>query len=87
MRTSVFVAVVLLVAGAAGCLSAAPLSRKGAGQADILTVFLSDRSARQLGVGPGALLEISPHVDGPWTTVRIARVYRPVLYPSDLSRR
>ena len=85
MWTVALAAIVLLLA-AAGGLSAAPLPGTEAGHAEI-PVFLSDQSARELGVGPGDLLESSPHVAGPWTPVRVARVYRPVLYPSELARR
>jgi putative ABC transport system permease protein len=49
-------------------------------------VFLSDRGARQLGVRVGDTLELAPGPAGPWQAARVARVYRPVRYPTDVGR-
>lgn len=48
---------------------------------------MSELSARRLGLREGNLLEISASATGPWRTVRLARVYRPALYPSELALR
>ncbi len=69
----------VLLLGAGGVLHAAP--------ADIPGLYLSDRASRELGVGVGDLLEVSTHVAGPWGVFRVARVYRPVLYPSEVPQR
>ncbi len=55
--------------------------------ASIPGVSLSERSARLLGVRPGDMPELSASPAGPWTAVRVERVYRPVLYPSELAMR
>jgi putative ABC transport system permease protein len=87
MRTTLVAAAVLLLVGAAGALSAAPPPGTPTAPGAPPAVFLSDRSARTLGVGPGDLLDLSLHVGGPWKAVRVSRVYRPVLYPSELPLR
>jgi putative ABC transport system permease protein len=53
---------------------------------DAWPVFLSDRAARRLGVGPGDVLELALRPTGPWRTARVARVYRPVRYPTEVGR-
>jgi len=50
-------------------------------------IAMSERSARQLGLHEGAILEIAAGATGPWLRVRLARVYRPTLYPSELALR
>lgn len=49
-------------------------------------VFLSDRAARRLGVGPGDLLELALRPTGPWRAARVAQVYRPLRYPTEVGR-
>jgi len=49
-------------------------------------VFLSERAASRLGVGPGAPIEIALSPAGPWRTGRVAQVYRPVRYPTEVGR-
>ncbi len=49
-------------------------------------VFLSDRAARQLGVRVGDTLELALGPAGPWQAARVAQVYRPVRYPTDVGR-
>ncbi len=54
---------------------------------DLPGIALSERSARRLGLREGDLLEISASPTGPWRTIRVAHVYRPTLYPSELALR
>jgi putative ABC transport system permease protein len=49
-------------------------------------VFLSDRAARRLGVAVGDVLEVAVQPAGPWHAVRVAGVYRPRRYPTDVGR-
>lgn len=49
-------------------------------------VFLSERAARQLDVRIGDALEVALAPAGPWQRVRVAQVYRPVRYPTDVGR-
>ncbi|HLW59372.1 MAG TPA: ABC transporter permease [bacterium] len=49
-------------------------------------VSLSDRAAHRLGVGLGDRLEIAVLPTGPWQSARVARIYRPVRYPTDVGR-
>lgn len=49
-------------------------------------VFFSDRAARQLGVHVGDPVELARGPVGPWQAARVAQVYRPVRYPTDVSR-
>lgn len=49
-------------------------------------VFLSERAAHRLGLGPGARLEIALHPTGPWQPAAVTRVYRPVRYPTEVGR-
>jgi ABC-type lipoprotein release transport system permease subunit len=50
-------------------------------------VFLSDWAAGRLGVREGDLVQIAASPTGPWRTVRVERVYRPALYPTELALR
>jgi len=47
---------------------------------------LADRSARLLGVRAGDLIDLGTAASGPWRTFRIAHVYRPAEYPTEISR-
>jgi putative ABC transport system permease protein len=76
-------ALALWVGGLAGASWSQPASATSDG---IWPAFLSDRAARRLGVGPGDLLEIALRATGPWRTVRVVQVYRPVRYPTDVGR-
>jgi len=49
-------------------------------------VFLSDLAARRLGVGPGARIDLAVGPAGPWRPARVARVYRPARYPTELGQ-
>lgn len=49
-------------------------------------VFVSERTAHRLGVGPGDLVELALRPTGPWRTARVARVYRPARYPTEVGR-
>jgi ABC-type lipoprotein release transport system permease subunit len=53
---------------------------------DVWPVFLSDRAAHRLGVGPGDLVELALQPSGPWRRARVAQVYRPVRYPTEVGR-
>ena len=52
----------------------------------IWPVFLSDSAARRLGVRAGDTLELGLGPDGPWHAARVAQVYRPRRYPTDVGR-
>ncbi len=49
-------------------------------------VALTDRSAKILGVHPGDRIELSATAAGPWRTFRVAAVYQPSVYPTEISR-
>ena len=49
-------------------------------------VFLSERAAHRLGIGPEDHVEIALRPTGPWRAARVALVYRPVRYPTDVGR-
>jgi ABC-type lipoprotein release transport system permease subunit len=53
----------------------------------VIDIAVSDRTARALGVGPGDIVELGTTAAGPWRRVRVARVYRPLLYPTDVADR
>jgi ABC-type lipoprotein release transport system permease subunit len=50
-------------------------------------IAMSERSARRLHVREGDVLTIAASPSGPGRLVRIARVYRPRLYPTDVADR
>ncbi len=50
-------------------------------------VAVSDRTARALGISAGDLIDVAPTAAGPWRRVRIAHVYRPLLYPTEVADR
>lgn len=50
-------------------------------------VAVSDRTARALGVSAGDLIEVGRTAAGPWRSARIAQVYRPLLYPTEVADR
>jgi putative ABC transport system permease protein len=50
-------------------------------------VAVSDRTAKTLGVAAGDVIEIAPTAAGPWRRVRVAQVYRPLLYPTEVADR
>ena len=53
---------------------------------DVWPVSLGERAAHRLGVGPGDPLDLSVHPAGPWQPARVAQVYRPVRYPTEVGR-
>jgi putative ABC transport system permease protein len=75
-------ALILLDICLGGTAIAAP-----AGGGPMPRIAISERSARLLGLREGDVLELSSSPAGPWTTVRVERVYRPKLYPSELALR
>jgi putative ABC transport system permease protein len=80
------------VAAAMLCVAAAAFPLSTAAQAHfaspdaVISVSLSERSARALGVHPGDLLELAAQPTGPWRLARVAQVYRPVRYPTEVGR-
>jgi putative ABC transport system permease protein len=52
----------------------------------IISVALSEQAARRLGVQAGDLLELAAQPTGPWQRARVAQVYRPVRYPTEVGR-
>jgi ABC-type lipoprotein release transport system permease subunit len=75
----------LALSAAAGRLArAAPAALPG----DAVTeVAVSDRTAKALGVAAGDVIEVAATAAGPWRRVRIAQVYRPLLYPTKVADR
>lgn len=57
------------------------------GLAEEMDVAVGDRTARALGVAAGDVVEVAPTAAGPWRRARIAHVYRPRLYPTELADR
>jgi len=49
-------------------------------------IALTDRSAKILGVVPGDRIELSATAAGPWRRFRVAAVYQPAVYPTEISR-
>jgi len=80
-------AVVLGVVAVAVAAAASPrLAAGAAAPPSPPTLDLTDRSARILGVRPGDLVEVGATAAGPWRTFRVARVYQPAEYPTEISR-
>jgi ABC-type lipoprotein release transport system permease subunit len=48
---------------------------------------VSDRTARALAVAAGDVIEIAPTAAGPWRRVRVASIYHPRLYPTEVADR
>ncbi len=63
----------------------APAPSAAGDQAEVPGVSVSERTARRLGIAAGDRLEIAPEATGPWRRVRVERVYRPTLYPSEVA--
>jgi putative ABC transport system permease protein len=83
VRASLLVTLVVLWLGALTpgfCALSAP------SHDDSWPVFLSERAAQRLGVGLGDLVELAVRPTGPWQPARVAQVYRPVRYPTDIGR-
>lgn len=78
-------ALALLSPPPTGGSSSSTLSHVSVDRAEVPGVALSDLAARRLGLREGDLLEVSATATGPWRTVRIERVYRPALYPSEVA--
>ncbi|HLW48758.1 MAG TPA: FtsX-like permease family protein [bacterium] len=88
LRTPAAAAVLLgglLAAVAAAGPHAVPI--RAAPASPLPDVAVSDRTAKALGVAAGDLVEIAPTAAGPWRRVRIAQVYRPLLYPTEVADR
>ena len=78
----------MLLAGvAAWAVRAQPASPGPKSPAPATDVAVSDRTARALGVAAGEVIEIAPTAAGPWRRVRIAHLYRPLLYPTEVADR
>ncbi len=80
-------AIVLAVLAIAILTFAASATAGKADTAAMPGIAVSERSARLLGVREGDVIELSTSPTGPGIPVRIERVYRPVLYPSELALR
>jgi len=63
-----------------------PLAARAAAPLPPPTLDLTDRSARILGVRPGDLVDLGATAAGPWRPFRVARVYQPAEYPTEISR-
>jgi putative ABC transport system permease protein len=70
-------AVWLYVAGVRSAVAAPPIT----------DVAVSDWTAKALGVAAGDVVDVAPTAAGPWRRVRIAQVYRPLLYPTEVADR
>ena len=72
---------------ALGILYCAAPSRSAPSAApDVWPVALGERAASRLDVGPGDHLDLAEHPAGPWQPARVAQVYRPVRYPTEVGR-
>lgn len=69
----------------AGLLAAAAIA--GPARGTETEVALSERTARALGVAAGDVIEVAPTAAGPWQRVRVAHLYRPLLYPTEIADR
>ena len=79
------VALAVVLAGAAGHRPARAGSASPPAAA-VPPLALTDRSAKILGVVPGDRVELSASAAGPWRTFRVAAVYQPAVYPTEISR-
>jgi ABC-type lipoprotein release transport system permease subunit len=77
---------VLVAAGGPHGLSAGA-SRTAPSAPGWTDVAVSDRTAKALGGAAGDLIDVAPTAAGPWRRVRIAQVYRPLLYPTEVADR
>jgi ABC-type lipoprotein release transport system permease subunit len=50
-------------------------------------IAVSDRTGRALGITAGDVVDIAPTATGPWRRARVAHLYRPLLYPSEVADR
>jgi putative ABC transport system permease protein len=75
-----------LVAAVAAVLAAAPGLAASLGPAPPPSLALTDRSARLLGVRQGDAVEVARTAAGPWRVFRVAHVYQPPEYPTEISR-
>jgi putative ABC transport system permease protein len=50
-------------------------------------VAVADRTAHALAVSVGDVIDVAPTAAGPWRRVRIAQIYRPLLYPTEVTDR
>ncbi|HEV2439180.1 MAG TPA: FtsX-like permease family protein [bacterium] len=69
----------------AALLAAAVVAGSARGTAP--DVALSERTAHALGVASGDVIEVAPTAAGPWRRVRVAHLYRPLLYPTEVADR
>jgi ABC-type lipoprotein release transport system permease subunit len=71
-----------------GVPAAAPHRQAASTRTPLPEIFLSDWAATRLGgAREGDVVRIAASPTGPWQTVRVARVYRPELYPTDVGLR
>lgn len=79
-------AAALLFAGAAGSPVIARAQAPFPPPDTFISISLSDQAARRLGVHVGDLLELAAQPSGPWRRARVAQIYRPVRYPTEVGR-
>jgi putative ABC transport system permease protein len=77
---------VIILLGLGGRIPAARAQPVHLDPSNAWPVSLSDRAAHRLGVGLGDRLEIAVLPTGPWQSARVAQIYRPVRYPTDVGR-
>ena len=85
-RVRLGVAAAVLCVGAAGFPATACAQAPFTARDTVISVALSEQAARRLGVRAGDLLEVAAQPTGPWQRARVAQVYRPVRYPTEVGR-
>ncbi len=75
-----------LVAALAAGLAAQPGLAARRGPEPPPSLALTDRAARLLGVRQGDVVEVARTAAGPWRAFRVAHVYQPPEYPTEISR-
>jgi putative ABC transport system permease protein len=85
-RARLGLAAAMLCIAAAGSPSPTAAQAHFASPDAVISVSLSERAARALGVHQGDLLELAAQPTGPWQLARVAQVYRPVRYPTEVGR-
>jgi putative ABC transport system permease protein len=72
---------------AAGHHAAVGVAGSPGAPAGLPDAAISDRTAKALGVAAGDTVEVAATAAGPWRRVRIAQIYRPLLYPTEVADR
>ena len=79
-------AAALLFAGAAGSPVIVHAQAPSLPSDTFISISLSEQAAQRLGVHAGDLLELAAQPGGPWQLARVAQIYRPVRYPTEVGR-